>query len=131
MRDPILPEIISHYPELTLKCHDTTICVWTRTFRTLKQRNPHHWKLDSYLEMKPLRHTECQDKKVFTSLNELLEEEDWVRELLPNGSGEPFDETHSKTLSIPWSCATRRVPRGVHLIRFLPIKRSKNILNTN
>ncbi|GFS52498.1 hypothetical protein TNIN_350021 [Trichonephila inaurata madagascariensis] len=29
MRDCILPEIISHYPELILKCHDTIICVWT------------------------------------------------------------------------------------------------------
>ncbi|GFY32662.1 hypothetical protein TNCV_674171 [Trichonephila clavipes] len=47
---------------------------------------------DSYLQMKPLRHSPCQDKKIFTSLNELLGEEDWVRELLKNGSDEHFDE---------------------------------------
>ncbi|GFS80754.1 hypothetical protein TNCV_86701 [Trichonephila clavipes] len=94
MRDYILPEIISHYPELTLKYYDTILYVWpyTQTFWTTKRRNPNHWKLDSYLQIKSLRHSPCQDKKIFTSLNELLEEEDWVRELLKNGSGEPFDE---------------------------------------
>ncbi|GFU74673.1 hypothetical protein TNCV_2648421 [Trichonephila clavipes] len=93
MRDYILPEIISHYPELTLKYYDTILYVWpyTQTFWTMKRRNPNHWKLDSYLQMKPLRHS--PDKKIFTSLNDLLlGEEDWVRELLKNGSGEPFDE---------------------------------------
>ncbi|GFY11864.1 hypothetical protein TNCV_4973641 [Trichonephila clavipes] len=90
MLDYILPEIISHYPELTMKYYDTIICVWPQTFWTMKQRN--HWKLDSYLQMKPLRYSPCQDKKIFTSLNELLGEKDWVRELLKNGSGEPFDE---------------------------------------
>ncbi|GFW02693.1 hypothetical protein TNCV_2457071 [Trichonephila clavipes] len=94
MRDSLLPEIISHYPELTLRYYDTLLCVWpyTQTFWTMKRRHPNHWKLDSYLQMKPLRHSPCQDKKVFTSLNDLLGEEDWVRELLKNGSGEPFDE---------------------------------------
>ncbi|GFW38952.1 hypothetical protein TNCV_1829461 [Trichonephila clavipes] len=93
MRDSILPEIISHYPELTLTYYDTILYVWpyTQTFWTMKRRNPNHWKLDAYLQMKPLRHS--PDKKVFTSLNDLLlGEEDWVRELLKNGSGEPFDE---------------------------------------
>ncbi|GFV04941.1 hypothetical protein TNCV_4476591 [Trichonephila clavipes] len=67
MLDYILPEIISHYPELTLKYYDTLLCVWpyTQTFWTMKRRNPNHWKLDSYLQMKPLRHS--PDKKVFTN----------------------------------------------------------------
>ncbi|GFU00052.1 hypothetical protein TNCV_2345961 [Trichonephila clavipes] len=91
MRDSMLPEIISHDPELTLKYHDTILYVWpcTQTFWTMKRRNPNHWKLDSYLQMKPFRHS--PDKKVFTSLNDLLGEDDWVRELLKTGSGEPFD----------------------------------------
>ncbi|GFT38383.1 hypothetical protein TNCV_3064371 [Trichonephila clavipes] len=78
MRDYILPEIISHYPKLTMKYYDTILCVWpyTQTFWTMKRRNPNHWKLDSYLQMKPLRHSPCQDKKIFTSLNELLGEEE-------------------------------------------------------
>ncbi|GFW95403.1 hypothetical protein TNCV_2971251 [Trichonephila clavipes] len=63
---------------------------YTQTFWTMKRRHPNHWKLDSYLQMKPLRHS--PNKKVFTNLNDLLREEDWVRELLKNGSGEPFDE---------------------------------------
>ncbi|GFT38494.1 hypothetical protein TNCV_4883321, partial [Trichonephila clavipes] len=93
MCDYILPEIISHYPELTLTCYDTILCVWpyTQTFWTMKRKILNHWKLDSYLQIKPLRHS--PDKKVITSLNDLLlGEEDWVRELLKNGSGEPFDE---------------------------------------
>ncbi|GFT76338.1 hypothetical protein TNCV_564891 [Trichonephila clavipes] len=93
MRDSILPEIISHYPKLTLTYYDTLLYVWpyTQTFWTMKRRHPNHWKLDAYLQMKPLRYS--PDKKVFTSLNDLLlGEEDWVRELLKNGSGEPFDE---------------------------------------
>ncbi|GFY56115.1 hypothetical protein TNIN_277661 [Trichonephila inaurata madagascariensis] len=89
-----LPDILSHYPELTLTYHDTTVCDWsyTQTFWTMKRRHPHHWKLDSYLQMKPLRHYSRLDKKIFISLNELLGEEDWVQELLKNGSGEPFEE---------------------------------------
>ncbi|GFS87859.1 hypothetical protein TNCV_4081031 [Trichonephila clavipes] len=92
MRDSILPEILNHYPELTLTYYDTILCVWpyTQTFWAMKRRHPNHWKLNSYLQMKPLRHS--PDKKVFTKLNDLLGEEDWVRELLKNGSGEPFDE---------------------------------------
>ncbi|GFW90546.1 hypothetical protein TNCV_565841 [Trichonephila clavipes] len=90
MRDSIMPEIISHYPILTMKYYDTILFVWPQTFWTMKQRN--HWKLDSYLQMKPFRHSPCQDKKIFTRLNELLGEEDWVQELLKNGSGETFDE---------------------------------------
>ncbi|GFW78500.1 hypothetical protein TNCV_5110411 [Trichonephila clavipes] len=70
MRDYILPEIISHYPEFTMKYYDTILYVWlyTETFWTMKRRNPKHWKLDSYLQIKPLRHSPCQDKKVLTSL---------------------------------------------------------------
>ncbi|GFX86635.1 hypothetical protein TNCV_1994971 [Trichonephila clavipes] len=93
MRDSILPKIISHYPKLTLAYYDTLLYVgpYTQTFWTMKRKHPNHWKLDSYLQMKPLRHS--PDKKVFTSLNDLLMgKEDWVRELLKNGSGEPFDE---------------------------------------
>ncbi|GFX65835.1 hypothetical protein TNCV_2043681 [Trichonephila clavipes] len=94
MRDYIMPEIISHYPVLTMKYYDTILYVWlyTQTICTMKRRNPNHWKLDSYLQIQPLKHSPCQDKKIFTSLNELLREDDWVRQLLKNGSGEPFDE---------------------------------------
>ncbi|GFV24433.1 hypothetical protein TNCV_5024581 [Trichonephila clavipes] len=61
MRDYILPEINSHYHELTMKYYDTILYVWSyiQTFWTMKQRS--HWKLDSYLQMKPLRHS--PDKK--------------------------------------------------------------------
>ncbi|GFX70554.1 ATP-dependent DNA helicase [Trichonephila clavipes] len=69
---------------------DTVLYVWPHTFYTMKRRS--HRKLDSYLQMKPLRHSPYQDEKFFTSLKELLGEEDWVRELLKNGRGEPFDE---------------------------------------
>ncbi|GFU74692.1 hypothetical protein TNCV_2430821 [Trichonephila clavipes] len=63
MRDSILPEIISHYPELTLTYYDTLLYVWpyTQTFWTMKRRHPNHWKLDFYLQMKPLRYS--LDKK--------------------------------------------------------------------
>ncbi|GFV78792.1 hypothetical protein TNCV_1718241 [Trichonephila clavipes] len=70
----------------------TILYVWpyTQNFWTMKRRNPNHLKLDSYLQMKPLRH--FPDKKDFTNLNDLLGEDDWVRELWKNGSGETFDE---------------------------------------
>ncbi|GFT06388.1 hypothetical protein TNCV_667611 [Trichonephila clavipes] len=43
----------------------------------MKRRHPNHWKLDAYLQMKPLRHS--PDKKVFTNLNDLLlGKEDWT-----------------------------------------------------
>ncbi|GFW11222.1 hypothetical protein TNCV_5132331 [Trichonephila clavipes] len=93
MRDYILPEIISHYPESTMKYYDTILClVLHSNILNHETRNSNHWKLDSYLQIKPLRHSPSQDKKIFTSLNELLGEEDWVQELLKNDSGEPFDE---------------------------------------
>ncbi|GFS98128.1 hypothetical protein TNCV_3850001 [Trichonephila clavipes] len=51
MRDYIQPEVLSHCPELTMKYHDTNLCVWpyTQNFWTMKRGNPNNWKLDSYL----------------------------------------------------------------------------------
>ncbi|GFT02634.1 hypothetical protein TNCV_4848871 [Trichonephila clavipes] len=42
MRDLILPEILSHYPELTLKYYDTLLLCF---LHLCKRRHPHHWKL--------------------------------------------------------------------------------------
>ncbi|GFX02773.1 hypothetical protein TNCV_4437551 [Trichonephila clavipes] len=63
MCDSILPEIISHYPIMTTTYYDTIFYVWPQTCWTMKQRN--HWKLDSYQQMKPLRHSPCQERKGF------------------------------------------------------------------
>ncbi|GFY77632.1 hypothetical protein TNIN_165011 [Trichonephila inaurata madagascariensis] len=82
----------------------------------MRRRHPHHWKLDSYLQIKPLRHYSRLDKENFYQLKRIVGEEDWVRELLKNGSGEP---RRSKLVMGP--CATKDLRDTP--IRFLPSRR--------
>ncbi|GFU74773.1 hypothetical protein TNCV_2431631 [Trichonephila clavipes] len=62
------------FPSLKMKYNTTMVSIWARCqfFFNHPGIVPEGWKLDAYLQLKPLRHVRYRGKGIVTSLNELL-----------------------------------------------------------
>ncbi|GFW25990.1 hypothetical protein TNCV_3316621 [Trichonephila clavipes] len=62
-----------NFPSLKMKYNTTMVSVWARGqfFWNHPEIVPGGWKLEAYLQLKPLRHTQSRGKRIVTSLNEL------------------------------------------------------------
>ncbi|GFU02099.1 uncharacterized protein TNCV_533181 [Trichonephila clavipes] len=62
-----------HFPSLKMKYNTTMVSIWARGqwFWTHPGIVPGGWKLEAYLQLKPLRHAPSRGKRIVTSLNEL------------------------------------------------------------
>ncbi|GFY61711.1 uncharacterized protein TNIN_226171 [Trichonephila inaurata madagascariensis] len=62
------------FPSLIMKYNTTTISIWARCqiFWNPPGIVPEDWKLDAYLQLKPLRHVRSRGKRIVTSLNGIV-----------------------------------------------------------